>query len=98
MKKKLYIIVGVSVMTLLLVWWLRPKNVQHSIASSKPDQQAKVASPSATVGDDSTVTPDDVAKTPWTGTDEQKRARISEVRDIAQKANQLISFYGKVID
>jgi hypothetical protein len=54
--------------------------------------------PAASVAAGATVTPEDLAKTPWTGNDEQKRGRILEMREIVHQANPPISFYGKVID
>ncbi|MBP6506013.1 MAG: carboxypeptidase regulatory-like domain-containing protein [Opitutaceae bacterium] len=81
------------------VWWLWAHRPQSATRSPELIQQAKSAAPVvSTTSTGVVVTPDDVAQTPWTGTDEQKRARIAEVRDIVRGANQPIMFYGQVVD
>ncbi|MEN9840907.1 MAG: hypothetical protein RL376_707 [Verrucomicrobiota bacterium] len=95
MKKKIYII-AVLVVAMFSVLWLWPRNEQPAPATSQATPPK--TPPAASVAAGATVTPEDLAKTPWTGTDEQKRGRILEVREIVQQANQPISFYGQVID
>ena len=93
MKKKLYIIVVLVALALLLLWlWLRRE--QPAIAASQTNTPSQVMLGAT----GPMITTEDLAKTPWQGTEDYKRSRIAEVRDVIKGANQPISFYGKVVD
>ena len=98
MKKRIYIIVILVAVALVSGLWLWPRYKQPVTVTNQAAPPVKAPSPAAPVAAVATVTLEDLAKTPWTGTDEQKRARISEVREIAQQANQPVSFWAQVID
>ena len=93
MKKRLYIIV-VLVALALMLWWLWLRREQPAIATSQTETPSQAISGAT----GTMITTEDLAKTPWQGTEDYKRSRIAEVRDVIKGANQPISFYGKVVD
>ena len=96
--KKIYIIFFGLVVVVLLLWlWLRDRQPAHGMNQVASEQVPPSASAKSAVAE-LVVTKDDLAKTPWNGTDEHKRVRIAEVRDIVKGANQPVEFYGIVLD
>lgn len=93
-RKRLFL--GLILLTAALLWvWL----ASHKQATPAPNAttQATQGKPSPQEPAD-TVTTNDLAKTPWPGTEEQKRSRIAEVRQVMNQANQPVSFWGLVVD
>lgn len=102
MSKRIYLSLGVIALLLALLWWFWPRQAMPSAAREQPAKPATAAAPasSPTPGTPQKdgITAEDLARIPGPGTDEQKRARILEVRQIMNQANQPVNFWGKVID
>ena len=96
MKKKRYLYL-VLLLASILVWLIWPRDSRHLETTQKSDS-AGVANPAAPAAVNNVITPEDMEKTPWKGTDLEKQRMISEIRDSMQKANQPVRFYGLVLD
>jgi hypothetical protein len=96
MKKKYYVYLGL-VIVLILIWliWHRFASSYAVVQVTTPEASRVPAAPAIS---DNGVTPEDMAQTPWKGTDAEKQRIISDIRDSMQKANQPIKFYGLVLD
>ena len=99
MGKRIYLTLVVIVALVALLWLLWPRGRQVSVAESVQSQKPSTSlTQQAPAGEKSSATAEEVAKTPWKGTNEQKLARIAEVREVIHHANQPVSFFGQVID
>ena len=94
MKRRSYFLLAVLLIALLA--WLFLSRRAAPIPPSAPTPARTDKTPSTWKGDD--VTAGELAETPWKGTDEQKRGRIAEVRDVIKHTNQQVRFFGQVID
>ena len=95
MKRISYFLLAVLLIALLACLSLSRRASPIPPGATTPTRPDKPA-PSTWKGDD--VTAEELAETPWKGTDEQKRGRIAEVREVIKHANQQVRFYGQVID
>jgi len=80
----------------LLLWWRSREPSREPQVTQKSQRSPGVAQ--KTLADKDGVSSEDLARTPVSGPDDQKRRVIATVRDVAQKANQPVEFYGKVVD
>ncbi len=97
MKKWTLILLLLLLVLVLSFWWRARKSGQTpNVARQEPQGSPAIARKAPAAKAD--VSSDDLARTPWSGPDDYKRRVIATVRDAAQKANQPIEFYGKVID
>jgi hypothetical protein len=98
MKKRapIFLLLLLSVVVLLL-WW-RPRESSRASNATRQESQGAPAiarkSPIANGG----ISSDDLARVPWSRPDDYRRRVIATVRDAAQKANQPVEFYGRVVD
>ena len=98
MKKRILILLLLLLSAVvLLLWWrsLEPSKVSNVIRHEPQGSPAIVEKAPVAKGD---ISSDDLARTPWSGSDDYKRRMIATVHDAALKANQPIEFYGKVVD
>lgn len=96
MRNRKLLIIGLAFLAAALLWmWLASR--KQAITAPQAATQATQEKPSPQEPAN-TVTTDDLAKTPWPGSEEQKRSRIAEVRQVMNQANQPIIFWGLVID
>jgi hypothetical protein len=97
MKNRKLLLLGLILLSAALLLWVRLGSRQQATPAQQaatPAPQEKPSPPEPA----NALTPDDLAKTPWPGTDEQKRSRIAEVREVMNQANQPVSFWGMVVD
>jgi hypothetical protein len=97
MKHRNLFLLGLMLLAAALLLWVRLGSRKQATPAPPPATQApeEKRSPQAPTN---AVTPDDLANTPWQGTEEQKRSRIAEVREVMNQANQPVSFWGLVVD
>jgi len=97
MKKRTTIVLLVVLpMVVILLWWrLRQPNREPEIAQ-KSSASPGIVQTEAVVKD--SVSSEDLARSPWNAPDDYQRRVIATVRDAAQKANQPVEFYGRVVD
>lgn len=97
MKKRVGMFIGLFLLT-FIAWRIWPFLLK---AAARSESITAIAP--TTVGRSSMPTPDgvsedDLKRTPFKGSDEQKRALIVQVREILRQANQPITFFGQVVD
>lgn len=83
----------------LVFWWLWPREATQSVDGrpvSKSSVTPRARAPESR--DKDGITTENAASIPGPGTDEQKRARMLELRQIMNQANQPVQFWGKVVD
>ena len=95
MKRKSYFLLAV-LLSALLAWLFLSRRASPIPPSAPTPTRPDKTAPTTWKGDD--VTAEELAETPWKGTDEQKRDRIAEVREVIKRANQQVRFFGQVID
>lgn len=99
MKKRISLPLGGAIVALLLVWWLWPRQLP-SVADEQPtiatSQRAHERVPATASG--SSVTDEDLHRTPLKGPADVVRKRIDDIRAAMNFANQPVRFYGQVID
>ena len=99
MKKQKIWIVGL--MTILLVglsWLLLRDPAAPQEGKTQNGRTASIGGQDSSESGKSDVAAADLARIPGLANDEQKRARVLELREIMDQANQPIQFWGKVVD
>ncbi len=95
-KRTLALLLLIALAVVLLLWW-KSREPNHEPQVTQKSQGSSSVTPKASADKDG-VSSDDLARAPFNGSDDYKRRIIATVRDAAEKANQPIEFYGKVVD
>jgi hypothetical protein len=99
MKRKLSLVIVAIAVLALLFWWWWPRDHHVPITEDVRAQKSSTPQDRQTLsGEKNSATVDELTQTPWKGTDQQKSARIAEVREVIHHANQPVRFFGQVID
>lgn len=98
MKKRTLVLLLLLASALVLLFWWRLREPSRPPKAAQQESQGSPAVAQKTPAVKGDVSSDDLARTPLSGPDDYKRRVIATVHDAAQKANQPIEFYGKVID